>query len=261
MKSNDDLRQEVCCLQLMQMFKEIFEHFGLQNSLYLKPYRIIGTGNSTGLVQVLPNAMSIDALKKTEGFTTLADYFLKTYSSSPERYNSARLNFAASLAAYSLFSYLLLIKDRHNGNLMIDSEGHILHIDFGFMLSIAPGGSFSVETAPFKLTEEMVEVLGGLDSPLFAEFITAFTKGFIALQSNAENIVSALQVLSQNSSFPCFAGKQVNVIIDKFRGRFRTELTVNDAVKHCLDLITNSYGHYGTRQYDTFQWMTNGIMP
>jgi hypothetical protein len=32
-------------------------------------------------------------------------------------------------------------------------------------------------------------------------------------------------------------------------------------VKHCLDLITNSYGHYGTRQYDTFQWITNGIMP
>lgn len=260
-KSNDDLRQEVCCLQLMQLFKEIFEHFGLQNCLYLKPYRIISTGNSTGLVQVLSDAMSLDALKKTEGFTTLSAYFQKTYDSSAERYNQARMNFASSLAAYSLFSYLLLIKDRHNGNLMIDAEGHILHIDFGFLLSIAPGGSFSLESAPFKLTEEMVEVLGGLDSPLFGEFLTAFTKGFIALQSNAENIVSALQILSYNSSYPCFQGKQASLIIEKLRGRFRTELSVTDAVKHCLDLITNSYGHYGTRQYDTFQWMTNGIMP
>lgn len=68
------------------------------------------------------------------------------------------------------------MKDRHNGNLLIDSEGHILHIDFGFLLSIAPGGSFSLETAPFKLTDEMVEVLGGLNSNLFGEFVTAFTK-------------------------------------------------------------------------------------
>jgi phosphatidylinositol 4-kinase len=261
MKSNDDLRQEVCCLQLMQLFKEIFEHFGLQHSLYLRPYRIVSTSNTTGLVQVLEDAMSLDALKKTEGFTTLAAYFQKTYDTSAERYNTARLNFAASLAAYSLFSYLLLIKDRHNGNLMIDADGHILHIDFGFLLSIAPGGSFSLESAPFKLTEEMVEVLGGLDSPFFGEFLTAFTKGFIALQSNAENIVSALHILAYNSSFPCFAGKQASAIIDKLRARFRTELSVSDAVKHCLDLITNSYGHYGTRQYDTFQWMTNGIMP
>ena len=36
--------------------------------------------------------------------------------------------------------------------MLIDTEGHIIHIDFGFLLSIAPGGAFSLETAPFKLT-------------------------------------------------------------------------------------------------------------
>ena len=34
---------------------------------------------------------------------------------------------------------------------MIDSEGHIIHIDFGFILGIAPG-SINFENAPFKLT-------------------------------------------------------------------------------------------------------------
>jgi len=113
---------------------------------------------------------------------------------------------------------------------LIDSEGHLIHIDFGFILSIAPGGSFrseshiiitfiiiiiiinnniiesSVETAPFKLTEEMVEVLGGLDAPYFGHFLTSFTKGFIALQSNAENIVHTIEILAQYSTFPCFSG-------------------------------------------------------
>lgn len=49
------------------------------------------------------------------------------------------------------------VKDRHNGNLLIDEEGHIIHIDFGFMLSNSPGG-VNFESAPFKLTRELLEV-------------------------------------------------------------------------------------------------------
>jgi phosphatidylinositol 4-kinase len=35
---------------------------------------------------------------------------------------------------------------------MIDIEGHMIHIDFGFLLSNAPGKGVKMETAPFKLT-------------------------------------------------------------------------------------------------------------
>ena len=44
---------------------------------------------------------------------------------------------------------------------MIDIEGHVCHIDFGFLLSNAPGKGVRMETAPFKLTQEFVDVLGG----------------------------------------------------------------------------------------------------
>ncbi len=50
------------------------------------------------------------------------------------------------------------LKDRHNGNLLLDDEGHIVHIDFSFMLSYSPGG-INFESAPFKLTRELLEVM------------------------------------------------------------------------------------------------------
>ena len=33
-----------------------------------------------------------------------------------------------------------VIEPRSQGNIMLNDEGHVLHVDFGFMLCGAPGG-------------------------------------------------------------------------------------------------------------------------
>lgn len=77
------------------------------------------------------------------------------------------------MAGYSLVCYLLAMKDRHNGNILLDDAGHVVHIDFGFMLSNSPGG-VNFESAPFKLTRELLEVMDsdseGSPSQLFDYF-------------------------------------------------------------------------------------------
>lgn len=66
---------------------------------------------------------------------TLKQFFDRAYAKPAE----ARRNFMRSLAGYSILTYFLQVKDRHNGNILLSRDGHIMHIDFGFFLSNAPG--------------------------------------------------------------------------------------------------------------------------
>lgn len=107
----------------------------------------------------------------------------------------AQQNFVYSLAAYSLLTYLLQVKDRHNGNILIDCEGHIIHIDFGFIFCISPGG-WNFEISPFKLTAEYIEMLEGQHSDLFEVFRQLFKIGFSKLRDNVESICSIVAIMS-----------------------------------------------------------------
>lgn len=98
----------------------------------------------------------MDALKKkVPGYKGLNIFYRSVFK---KDFDEALKNFIESLAGYSLVQYFLQIKDRHNGNILIDNLGHIIHIDFGFMLSLSPG-NVGFESAPFKLTAEYMELM------------------------------------------------------------------------------------------------------
>ncbi|KAG7351328.1 phosphatidylinositol 3- and 4-kinase [Nitzschia inconspicua] len=262
-KSNDDLRQESFIMQLIELCQEAFQEADLE--LWMLPYRIISTGRTTGIIEMVRNAMSFDALKKRPGYGSggLREHLhrMTQYAANPsEAFQSAQRNFVRSLAAYSLLSYLFLFKDRHNGNLLLDTAGHVIHIDFGFVFGVAPGGSFSLEmSTPFKLTEEMIEVMDGLRSSLFSEFVTLFCCGFLALQAHCDTFMTLVEVTARGSTFKCFEGRDTAEIVGKLRERFRPELGKEDSIAHVLDIIKEAIGSYGTKQYDYFQYISQGI--
>ena len=148
-------------IKVVQILHEIFEQ--LKIPLRLKPYSVIPnrTGEDQaigGIVQVIHGTKSRDQLGKA-GYSKLIQYFLSTFGPMDSvEFKAAQVAFANSLAGYAIVCYLMWIKDRHNGNILIDSIGHLCHIDYGFILGISPGGNLGFETAAFGLQKVVLEI-------------------------------------------------------------------------------------------------------
>ncbi|PTB72922.1 kinase-like protein [Trichoderma longibrachiatum ATCC 18648] len=269
-KTGADLRQEAFACQLISVCHKIWVEAKVD--VWVKLMRILVTGESSGLIETIANGVSLHSLKRSltlasieagtnprHRIATLKDHFIKAFGQPDSKPYKAGLDaFKRSLAAYSIISYILQLKDRHNGNVLIDSEGHIIHIDFGFMLSNSPG-SVGFEAAPFKLTHEYVDVLGGLNSPDFEDYKKLCKQAFQALRRSADYIIDLVAMMGRDSKMPCFAVGVAHATTT-LRQRFQLHLSADEAENFVeTDLIAKSYGSYYTRLYDTFQYRTQGI--
>ena len=187
-KADDDLRQESLCMQLIKMMSDIFKKSNIP--LQLRTYEIIITSRNSGLIEFIPDSISIDGLKRKTN-TDLNTFYRNFFENN---FKEAQNNFVESLAGYSLVTYILNLKDRHNGNIMIDMKGKIIHIDYGFILGISPG-NVGFETAPFKMTKEYVNLLDGINSDVYNYFINLLTKGFLALRKYYDSFYKIIEIM------------------------------------------------------------------
>ncbi|KAL2621684.1 hypothetical protein R1flu_001889 [Riccia fluitans] len=247
-KSGDDCRQEHLAVQLVAQFYDIFQEAGLP--LWLRPYEVLVTSSHTALIETIPDTASIHAIKsRNSKLSSLREFFCNKYIEKSPEFILAQRNFVESMAGYSILCYMLQVKDRHNGNLLLDEEGHIIHIDFGFMLSNSPGG-VNFESAPFKLTRELLEVMDsdaeGTSSEFFDYFKVLCIQGFLLCRKHAERIILLVEMM-QDSGCPCFKGGPRT--IQNLRKRFHLNLTEQQCVSLVLSLIDNSLDAWRTRHF------------
>lgn len=144
--------------------------------------------------------------------------------------------FLRSCAGYCVITYILGIGDRHFDNLLLTREGHLFHIDFGYILGRDP----KPLPPPMKLTKEMVEAMGGQSSEHYNEFRRLCYTTFMQLRRHS-SLVLHLFSLMVDASVPDIA-LEPDKTTKKIEDRFYLSLSEEEAIAHVQEVIDASVG-------------------
>jgi len=273
-KAGEDIRKEALVMQIMSKLWTWFqEEIPPHLRPFLRPYTIMCVGGDAGIVECLPDVKSVSEVKKeTDGFTSLRNFFERAYGPPvhpPYRpdyqhqqqfgtvsFEKARDNFLRSLVGYSVVCYILQIKDRHNANVLMDREGHIMHIYFGFVLGETPKMGkvplFS-ESAPFKLSAEFWEVIGGWSA--FKRFCEMFEAAYAVASSHSDEICSLIEAAIMNVSRNTDLARS---IADSVRSRMQMKADPKEQKLHIMNIVNDAITSWGTSTYDWLQRSMHG---
>lgn len=156
-------------------------------------YKCVPTSNNSGVIEMVSPATTLEDVKQKYDLSLLQ--FVRSKNPNSVDSEIIRERFMRSTAASSVITYLLGIGDRHLENIMLTRDGHLFHIDFGFVLGDDPKKSL-IGAPAMRLTSEMVEALGGLESQYYERFKNLCTSIFNFLRREYTTIALLLMPLS-----------------------------------------------------------------
>lgn len=86
-------------------------------------------------------------------------------------------------------------------------------MDWGFIFTSSPAGNMNFEKSPFKLTDEFVDVLNGMESKYFRHFRRCLIDGYHALHRKADEFITLVEMMTlSEGDLACFVGGWDRVI-------------------------------------------------
>lgn len=259
-KVYDDTRQDALALQGLKLMAKSWEEQRvavLTHAYNVVPMRIGSERAAGGVLEVVPDARSMDDIGKS-GSASLWEYFCQRFGGvHAPRFQEATEKFQASQAAYAIFCLLMWVKDRHNGNILITGDGQLVHIDFGFLLGISPGGNLGFETAPFKFTKEMIDLLGGMRSEGMLEFTALVCRSLLAMSTTDGG--RALEVAINGMADSGLEAFHFSWTLQAVRQRLRWGDAPTAIASFMADRVQDAAAARATVMYDGIQKMQNNI--
>ena len=105
------------------------------------------------------------------------------------------------------------------------------------------------EPSSFKLTHEMVVLMGGRNSQGYQLFQQLTVKAFLAVRPYADQLVSAVQLML-DTCLPSFKGEPT---IHRLKERFALSLNERHAAEFMTSIVRNAHENVRSTVYDEFQ--------
>ncbi|KAL7719342.1 Phosphatidylinositol 3-kinase [Entamoeba marina] len=201
-KKDDDLRQDMFALKVLEAMNQMWQSEGFDMRLSL--YECLAMGKAVGMIEVVLGSETIAAIQKMYGGGNVSAAFqekplyrwLREKNPGKDDFNNAQQNFIYSCAGYCVATYVLGVGDRHNDNILLTKTGHLAHIDFGHILgNVEKFKGIKRETAPFVLTKEFVYVMGGKNSDGFKLFVNLCCETFLILRRNSHGLLNLFMMM------------------------------------------------------------------
>lgn len=228
-KNGDDLRQDQLILQMITLMDKLLRRENLD--LKLTPYRVLATSTKHGFVQFI-DSLTVAEVLATED--SIHKFFRKHHPSDSAPYGisvEVMDTYVRSCAGYCVITYLLGVGDRHLDNLLLTTNGKLFHIDFGYILGRDP----KPLPPPMKLSREMVEAMGGVNSDYYQEFRKQCYTAFFHLRRHA-NLMLNLFSLMVDASVPDIA-LEPDKAVRKVQEKLRLDLNDEEAAQYMQNLI------------------------
>lgn len=116
----------------------------------LASYRVLPIDEKSGFIEIVPNSSTLYEILSRG---TISNYIYR--NNGDRKVSDVMDNYSASLAFWTVVTYVLGVGDRHQENIMIRDDGVLFHVDYGFVFGADATSSY------VRLDANLIEGLGG----------------------------------------------------------------------------------------------------
>ena len=175
--------------------------------------------------------------------TNLIQDFLRSFHFSPSDPYLIRKDvmdtFVKSCAGYCVITYILGVGDRHLDNLLLHPTGHFFHCDYSFILGHDPK-----KYLPLRITEDMVNGMGGRESDNYAKFLSLTCASFLTFRrpENVRHLMSFVRLMDGccTDSASTDSKLSVETTMMGIRERLLLDISDEEAISFMENLVDES---------------------